>query len=91
MTAASRSNALRPNRPLNCPENRIFLSYLPRAHFNAFWGICKGGRKPKKLGIPSGPLLGKLQDNEAVSFNGKKVSPKEVTYVEKGRKIRSSR
>ena len=44
-------------------------------------------KKTKKLGIPSGPLLGKLQDNEAVSFNGKEVSPKEVTYVEKGKKI----
>jgi len=44
-------------------------------------------KKAKKLGIPNGPLLGKLQRNESVSFEGKKVNPKDVTYVEKGKKI----
>ncbi|MBW2975342.1 ribonuclease Z [Candidatus Woesearchaeota archaeon] len=44
-------------------------------------------KKAKKIGIPNGPLLGKLQRNEAISFKGKKVKPSDVTYVEKGRKI----
>lgn len=44
-------------------------------------------KKVKELGIPNGPLLGKLQMNEAISFNGRKVNPKDVTYVEKGKKI----
>ena len=41
----------------------------------------------KKLGIPSGPLLGKLQDNKVVTFKGNKVSPKDTTYVVEGKKI----
>jgi len=41
----------------------------------------------KKLGIPHGPLLGKLQNNEQITFNGEKISPKDVTYVEKGKKV----
>jgi len=44
-------------------------------------------KKVKKLGIPNGPLMGKLQMNEVVSFKGKNVNPKDVTYIEKGRKI----
>jgi ribonuclease Z len=44
-------------------------------------------KKAKKLGIPHGPLLGKLQDNESIILNGKKISPKEVTFVEKGKRI----
>lgn len=44
-------------------------------------------KKTKKLGIPHGPLLGKLQNNEAIAFKGKKINPKDVTYIEKGRKI----
>jgi ribonuclease Z len=41
----------------------------------------------KKLGIPEGPLLGKLQNNKPISWKGKKINPKETTYVVKGRKI----
>lgn len=44
-------------------------------------------KKAKELGIPHGPLLGKLQNNETISFEGKRISPKEVTYIEKGKKI----
>jgi len=41
----------------------------------------------KKLGIPPGPLLGKLQDNKVVTFKGKKISPKDTTYTVEGKKI----
>ena len=43
--------------------------------------------KTKKLGIPEGPLLGKLQENKAIVWKKKKVQPKDVTYVVAGKKI----
>ncbi len=44
-------------------------------------------RKTRSLGIPEGPLLGKLQDNKPITFKGKKISPKDTTYIVKGKKI----
>lgn len=41
--------------------------------------------KVKKLGIPEGPLLGKLQQNKSILFHGKKISSKETTYVIEGK------
>lgn len=41
----------------------------------------------KKLGIPEGPLLGKLQEGKSIMFKGKKISPKETTYVVEGKKL----
>ena len=41
----------------------------------------------RKLGMAEGPLLGKLQLGEEVSWKGKKVKPEDVTYTTKGRKI----
>ncbi|MBN1502674.1 ribonuclease Z [Candidatus Woesearchaeota archaeon] len=41
----------------------------------------------KKLGIPQGPLLGKLQNNKEILWKGKKVSAKDATKVVKGKKI----
>jgi ribonuclease Z len=41
----------------------------------------------KKLGIPDGPLLGKLQNGEEVLWNGKPVHPKDTTYVVTGKKV----
>ena len=41
----------------------------------------------KKLGIPEGPLLGKLQDGKAIRFKDKKIAPEETTYAIKGKKI----
>ncbi len=40
----------------------------------------------KKLGLPEGPLLGKLQKGEAVSWNSRQVKPADVTYKTKGKK-----
>lgn len=41
----------------------------------------------KKLGIPEGPLMGKLQSGEPVSFKGKTISPDDATYIVRGKKI----
>jgi len=44
-------------------------------------------KKVKKFGIPEGPLLGMLQENKTIEWKGKMISPKEATYVLKGKKI----
>jgi ribonuclease Z len=44
-------------------------------------------KKAEKLGIPEGPLMGELQQGEAVTFKGKKIEPEDVTYTVKGKKI----
>ena len=44
-------------------------------------------KRVKKLGIPEGPLLGKLQDGESIVYKNKKIKPEQVTYLEKGKKI----
>jgi len=41
----------------------------------------------KKLKIPEGPLLGKLQNNKPIIWEGKKISPKEATIKIIGKKI----
>lgn len=42
--------------------------------------------KASKLGL-SGPVLGKIQQGEPVVYNGKKISPEDVAYMVKGKKI----
>lgn len=39
----------------------------------------------KKLSIPEGPLVGKLQDGESVKHNGKTVNPDEVSSIVRGK------
>jgi ribonuclease Z len=41
----------------------------------------------KKMGIPEGPLMGKLQEGKSIIVKGKKILPDQVTYVVKGKKI----
>jgi len=41
----------------------------------------------KKLGIPEGPLLGKLQDGNSITWKGKKVNVEDTTSVVKGKII----
>jgi ribonuclease Z len=43
--------------------------------------------KIKKLEIPEGPLLGKLQQGKDITFKGKKYSYNDLTYIVKGKKI----
>jgi len=44
-------------------------------------------KKIKKLKLPNSPLLGKLQAGQDIIFNGKKISAKQVSYLDKGKKI----
>ncbi len=41
----------------------------------------------KKLGIPEGPLIGKLSEGEKIKINGKTIKPDEVSFIEKGKKL----
>jgi len=41
----------------------------------------------KKLGIPEGPLLGKLQQGKTIIYNGKKITSKDTTTITKGKHI----
>ncbi|MBD3204584.1 ribonuclease Z [Candidatus Woesearchaeota archaeon] len=41
----------------------------------------------KKLGIPEGPLLGKLQENKKIRWKGKTIDPKDATYIVEGKKL----
>ncbi len=43
--------------------------------------------KIKKIGIPEGPILGKLQKGQNIMFKGKKINADEVTTIIKGKKI----
>lgn len=44
-------------------------------------------KKVEKLGIPRGPLLGKLQDGNQIIWKDKTISPDEATYIVNGKKI----
>ena len=41
----------------------------------------------KKQGLPEGPLLGKLQNNNTIKWKNKTISPKDATYIVKGKKV----
>ena len=42
--------------------------------------------KAKKLDL-SGPILGKIQQGKAITYNDKKINPDEVSYLVKGKKV----
>ena len=44
-------------------------------------------KKLAKYKLPNSPLISKLQNGENVKFNNKTIKAKDVTYLEKGRKI----
>jgi len=76
-------------------DDDFILESLPMKHpvpCVAFSFIEKDRRRikvdyVKKLGIPDGPLLGKLQRGEDVEFKGKKVLADDSTALIKGKKI----
>lgn len=43
--------------------------------------------KIKKLKLPNSPILGELQKGKDITWDGKKIKAKDVTYEEKGKKI----
>ncbi|HLG24641.1 MAG TPA: ribonuclease Z [Candidatus Nanoarchaeia archaeon] len=44
-------------------------------------------KKVRKFGVSQGPLVGKLQQGQSIEFKGKKISPDDVTFMEKGKKV----
>ena len=59
---------------------------------NAYSIILKDRRRLdkarlKKLKLPNTPQLGELQAGKDIVFEGKKVKAKDVSYIEKGKKI----
>ena len=73
----------------------FFLEALPLEHgimTIGFSFIEKDKRRirvdaVRKLGIPDGPLLGKLQSGKSITFKGKKITPEQATYVVRGKKL----
>ena len=43
--------------------------------------------KLKKLKLPHSPLLKKLQEGKSIVFKGKKIKAKDVSYIQRGKKI----
>ena len=44
-------------------------------------------KKLKKFKLPNSPILGELASGKDVIFNGKKIKAKDVTYIDKGKKL----
>lgn len=74
----------------------FFIEAAPMVHrrtpVNAYSIVFKEKRrldrnKLKKLKLPNSPLLSKLAEGKDIEFNEKKIRAKEVSYVEKGKKI----
>ncbi len=76
-------------------EREFSIQALPMTHDTptlAYSFILKDKRrlnkeKIKKLKIPNSPLLSQLQQGKDITFNNKKISSKNVSYLEKGKKI----
>lgn len=43
--------------------------------------------KAKELGLKEGPLMGRIQRGESVEIGGKTVSPDDVSYLKRGKKV----
>lgn len=43
--------------------------------------------KAKKYGLKPGPLIGKLQKGQNITFKGKKIKPGDVSHIQKGKKL----
>lgn len=73
----------------------FYLEALPMKHSAPCLGFAfieKDRRRidmkqARKLGLKEGPVLGKLQRGQTVSFEGKKIKPDEVSYVVEGKKV----
>ncbi len=73
----------------------FYLEALPLKHgvpCNAYSFIEKDKRKLdkqklQKLKLPSSPLLKELQKGKNISYKGRIIKAKEVSYIEKGKKI----
>ncbi|MEK6892707.1 MAG: ribonuclease Z [Nanoarchaeota archaeon] len=76
-------------------EKDFFIESLPMQHgiqTNAYSFVIKNKirldkKKLKKFKLPNSPLLGELQHGKDIVFNGKKIKAKDVSYLEKGKKV----
>ncbi len=76
-------------------EKEFFIEAGKMVHgipSNAYSFVIKDKRrldktKIKKLKIPNSPLLGKLQNGKDITHEGKKIKSKDVSYIQKGKKI----
>ena len=73
----------------------FYLEALPMKHSAPCLGFAfveKDRRRidvkqSKKFGLGEGPLLGKLQRGQTISFEGKRINPDDVSYVVEGKKV----
>ena len=71
----------------------FYVEAYPLSHRTKCYGyrfIEKDKRKIKtsalkKLGIPEGPMVGKLQQGKTITFKGKKIKPEQVSTMVHGR------
>ena len=76
-------------------EKEFYLEAFPMSHDTpclAYSFVIKDKlrldkKKIKKLKIPNSPLLGDLQQGKDIVYEKKKIKSKDVTYLEKGKKI----
>lgn len=72
-----------------------YMEAYPLEHSVPCLGYCLlekdrlriNAQKASKLGLKPGPLLGKLQQGQAIEVKGKKILPEDVTYSVKGKKL----
>ncbi len=81
------------NKFLETPEFEIHSTQLNHnTSCNAYSFILKDKKrinkeKLKKLNIPNTPEIAKLLQGKTITINNKKINPKKLTYLEKGKKI----
>lgn len=76
-------------------EPSFYIESKPMKHripINAYAIVLKDKiridkAKLKKLKIPNSPIIKKLQKGKDITYEGKKIKSKSVTYIEKGKKL----
>ena len=78
---------------VDTPEFQIEAKSLPHGPPTLGYSIALKDRrhldkaKIQKLKLPNSPLLGQLQKGKDIMVKGKKVKAKDVSYIEKGKKV----
>ena len=76
-------------------EKEFYIQSTPMSHgtpANAYSIILKdkirlNKSKLKKLKLPNSPILKKLQEGKDITYKGRKIKFKSVSYIEKGKKV----
>ncbi len=78
---------------LDTPEIECYAQFLKHSSTCIGYKIKEKDRKVmdlkyiKKMKLPKGPILGKLQKGSDVVFKGKKIKSKDATLIKKGKSI----